>query len=156
MGTVILMRGIPGSGKSHLAAQLAQQHGPSSTICSADHHFAFGESYDFDTNELGYAHKKCFLKFLDALENEVETIIVDNSNCVWRDVRIYIEYAALAAYQIRLCEPRTPWKRNPGRCTKKNVHGVPFGTIDKLAKKYHTNVQIIEFAKPFGARISTW
>ena len=68
---LIIMRGIPGSGKTTLARKiedLAMRSGYKITgICSADDYFVKNGKYVFDGKKLGEAHKFCQSKAIQLL-----------------------------------------------------------------------------------------
>lgn len=65
---ITIIRGIPGSGKSYLARELAQES-QSPYICSADDFF--GPDYDFDVSRLAEAHASCLIFIADCIDIEV-------------------------------------------------------------------------------------
>ena len=58
-GTVVLVRGLPGSGKSHLAEALRKLTDAEMSVCSADDYFMEGDVYNFDPSKLTEAHLEC-------------------------------------------------------------------------------------------------
>src|SRR5512138_2682582 len=53
--TVFIMQGISGSGKSTLAKRIAQDTG--AAIVSADHYFERNGKFEYDSRQLGNAHR---------------------------------------------------------------------------------------------------
>lgn len=79
--SVVIMRGIPGCGKSTFAKALQKPFGERAVIVSADDYFKKDGVYNFDRCKLGLAHQQCMDKFNAAIEDEaVELVIVDNTN----------------------------------------------------------------------------
>lgn len=89
--TVWLLRGAQGSGKSFTANQLLQL--PCSVLCCADDYFMVDGKYEFDGSKLKYAHQECQNRFISALQNGAENIIVANCNAKDRDFQFYIDKA---------------------------------------------------------------
>jgi predicted kinase len=83
MKKVLIMRGLPGMGKTTKVKSILESN-PNAKVVSAD--FFFGgdntEEYkkNFDVNLLKDAHNACFEEFLKHLKNNVSLIIVDNTN----------------------------------------------------------------------------
>lgn len=143
--TVVLMRGLPGSGKDHFASLNFKDK--NAVICSADDYFIRDGLYEFNQETLGAAHRYCLKKFIKALLRRDPLIVLSNTNTVYSEMRDYIEYASEASYTIRLQEPDTDWKRNPEGCYMRNCHGVSLETIQAMAKRYQTNEVVAGFAK---------
>lgn len=130
---VIILRGIPGSGKSTIADNIAN-----AVICSADNYFMDRQgNYNFDPKQLGEAHKACmrdFLRYLNYSPREDETldhIIVDNTNVELWEISPYVAIcqALNVEYEITTieCDPKVAAKRN--------IHGVPERTINRMADR---------------------
>ena len=106
--TVIILRGLAGSGKSSVAKLLADLIHNTGTdaetmswvICSADHWFMRDGEYRLDLSQLGTAHGACQLKFKSAIKDGVELVIVDNTSVMERDFLDYKEEAERAGYRV--------------------------------------------------------
>lgn len=87
---VHIMCGISGSGKSTLTRKLCVDK-PLVVVASADSYFeTLGR---FDPKFLGKAHAQCLRLYVEALRNERDTIIVDNTNCSVGEIAPYIALA---------------------------------------------------------------
>lgn len=127
---LIIMRGIPGSGKSTRANQLLQELGanPDGHIFSTDNFWIpktresrrQGQSVNdieeiaeykanFDTNKLALAHRRNLDEFKRAVDNGVTPLILDNTNVKAFESRAYAEYAEKAEYTIKVEEPTSDW-----------------------------------------------
>src|SRR5574337_327661 len=118
MRQVIIMRGVPGSGKSTHAQKLG------GTIVSADNWFMKNGSYQFDASQLGQAHGACQRAFTEALQRGVELVVVDNTNIKVRDMKFYVDNAKKFNYDWRIVEVVAS---NP-----QNVHGVPAEKVAQM------------------------
>jgi len=75
---VIIMRGVPGSGKSSYVARKY----PEATVCSADNFFMSADDqgilhYQFNPAQLSAAHDECFREFKNACLVRTEDIVVE-------------------------------------------------------------------------------
>ena len=78
---IVLMRGLPGSGKSTFARELwfhAMTDGFTAEIVSADFWFQRLEGYRFVGSQILNAHAWCKQRFEAAVARQVHVIIVDN------------------------------------------------------------------------------
>ena len=100
---VIVVRGVSNSGKSSFAEYLRFlcDISVSCVICTADDFFTDSEGkYNFDPTKLGVAHNKCQQKFVRALEDEIELIIVANTNAEEKHLNFYTKIAQEFGYQL--------------------------------------------------------
>lgn len=101
--TVFIMHGWSGSGKSTYVKQNINNSGKYrqdiDAVCSADSYFKKDYS-DFSEDLLPLAHKACFNKFKSALDAEIKSIWVDNTNTVPEHVEPYIELAKKHKYKV--------------------------------------------------------
>ena len=133
---LVLVRGIPGSGKSTFANLVWNNY----AICEADKFFYDKEgNYNFDASKLKQAHEWC--------QNEVETKMKDNQNNPqfypeivvsntftqeW-EMEHYIELAKKYGYMVFTVIVEN---RHGG----KNVHGVPDDTLEKMKGRFEISL----------------
>ncbi len=113
MGDLILVRGLPGSGKTTLA------HLISETVFSADDYFynELGE-YFFDATKITEAHEICIFNTSQAMVRNSPKIIVANTFTTEEEIIPYFELANQYQYRIH-----TVITEN--RHGSESVHGVP-------------------------------
>lgn len=128
MRSLIILRGLPGAGKSTLAGVLA---GGSAPVFSIDTFFTdpvTGEyNFQFDKNHLAYRH--CQELTEEAMKEKKEKIFVDNAFTLEWEMEPYFLLAAKYNYRVFVC---TVEKRHKGG----NVHGVSDAQLQKMAEKY--------------------
>jgi hypothetical protein len=126
----IIMRGVPGSGKSYRANELLIQYGgnPDGHVFSTDNYFIpvtremrksgeyvgpDDELAEYKSNwaidKLHAAHSNNLREFKNAVDQWVTPVIVDNTNVKARDCRAYVQYAKDNEYEIKIEEPTSPW-----------------------------------------------
>ena len=137
MGKVlILLRGLPGSGKSSFANLIWS----SFVICEADQFFYDAEgNYNFDPSKLKEAHKYCRDKVESfMLDNEKNPqfypeIIVSNTFTREWEMEEYFKLANKYGYKVvsLIIE-----NRHGG----KNVHGVPDSKINEMRNRFEISL----------------
>lgn len=147
--TVIIMRGIPGSGKSHRANYLCEQARLNLLcweVCSADNFFIDGSgNYNWNPRLIGKAHEWCRVAFVKSLQDGIEIVIVDNTNTTIKEMEFYVDWALSYGYNIKFIEPDTSWKFDASECAKKNKHNVPLECIQRMLDRYVHNVTLEDF-----------
>ena len=154
--SVIILRGVSGSGKSSLAKHFqslafAVHYAPPTLppspynlppappyptiICSADAFFIHRGVYRFDSKRLSEAHAHCLSHFLALLSSSTPHIVVDNTNVErWQYVN-YARMAELMGYAVTVVEVRVNGDLQVAVCAERNQHGVALpgvqGQMDK-------------------------
>lgn len=146
MKKLILMRGVPGSGKSYKARQILDAHpSPLKAICSTDDFRCHTDGiYKYDGKQNGYMHGKNHALVAHLISLDYDLIIVDNTNTTWREMRKYAMMGIMADYQIELVEPNTHWAYEADECAVRNRHGVPIDAIRIMLNRYQPNHLIVE------------
>ncbi|XP_063622449.1 uncharacterized protein LOC134794571 [Cydia splendana] len=138
--TLILMRGLPGSGKSFLARQLVEMMCPSmnykSFIFSTDDFFMHRGRYEFQRYMLPEAHLWNQNRVQEAIGRGLSPIIVDNTNVEIRHMESYVRAAVRGGYIIEVLEPNTPWAKKVGHLARKNSHDVNISTLKRLLDSF--------------------
>jgi len=162
--TLIVMRGLPWTGKSYRAEELAGAE--DGLIFSTDEFWYTQnkpekpEEYSFYPRFLAQAHKWNQVRTWEAINWEKPLIIVDNTNTTLSEPKPYVEYAHINGYKICIEEPTSDrWleiadllqdKRANKKALKewavkleagsKETHGVPQWAIEKMMWRWETNM----------------
>lgn len=150
-----VMRGVPGSGKSHVAHSLV----PPGNVFSADDFFGNSlEEYirNWKYESLGEAHALCQSRCRDAMRIKSSPLCVDNTNILSRDVLPYVKLALQYGYSLEIREPTSPWwlqirpllvRKNMAELDaaaltlfEKCRHGVPLVTIRRMLGRWDVNM----------------
>lgn len=142
---MIIMRGLPGSGKSYKAKLLAHignaERGYVTPILSTDQYFVAGGFYVFDRDKLGHAHQWNQWR-AEQLCRVGKNLIIDNTNTTWCEIKPYVEIAIKYGYDIELHIPRTTWAWDVDKCTKRNSHGTPREVVECMRDRFTLNRDI--------------
>jgi predicted kinase len=132
MKTLILVRGLPGSGKSTFANFIWNKY----AICEADKFFYDKEgNYNFDANKLKQAHEWCRneveIRMKDNMFNPqfYPEIVVSNTFTQEWEMKEYYELAKKYGYRVfRIIIENV-------HCGK-SIHSVPNEKIEQMKKRF--------------------
>jgi predicted kinase len=131
---VLVLQGIPGSGKS----TWWKEYFRSSVVLSADSFFYEDGKYKFDRAKLGEAHVWCLTEFVKALqnsENNGKTIIVDNNNLTVHEVAPYMDLPKCFNRHAILLT----FHSDVETCIRRQQHSL---TVPEMMKKHrHMNME---------------
>jgi NEDD4-binding protein 2 len=132
MRTLIILRGLPGSGKSTFANYMF-----SNNIFEADKYFYDEDgTYNFDVTKLHAAHKWCQLRVEHAMEDNLESngqyfseIVVSNTSTTEKELEPYLKLAEKYDYKVVSLIVEN-------RHGNKSVHNVPNETMEKMRNRF--------------------
>lgn len=128
VGDVVILRGIPGCGKSTLASLIAGEEG---VVCTADDYFYDEEgNYNFDPRKLEEAHSECLKKFSEALFHGTQIVIIANTATQQKEFRQYMNTAKHYKYRVH-----TVIVEN--RHGEEDKHGVSLDAIKRMHDRFH-------------------
>jgi predicted kinase len=125
---LILLRGLPGSGKTTLAKVLAEDKYP---VFSVDDYFIDQKTkeykFEFDKNHLAY--KQCENNTKSEMAMGTSKIFVDNTFTLDWEIEPYFKLASQFGYTIHVL---TVEKYH----SNKNLHNVSDEQLQKMAERY--------------------
>ena len=155
MKQAFIMRGPSGAGKSSwLSTELEDPE-----ICSADEFWwkkcalqdeiatrltnnptrnknDVLEEYCFDLSRLSEAHSACLTHFIQAITNNVELVVADNTFIHEWTLGPYIEVAEAFGYEITLVEFVPESVDDIKKCISRNLHQVPCDVIARMCVEF--------------------
>jgi len=150
---LILMRGVPGSGKSYLARRLAGRLG--AKLYSNDILLTARDDYIWTRSLCDEAHEICQqLVELAMLRNE-RIIVVDNCHIKVRFARPYVNLGKKYGYDIEVREPETAWRHDLDGLLAHGTHGLPREQVEDMLNNWMnmpltTFKEILELYDPNG------
>lgn len=131
VGDLILLRGVPGSGKTTLGnVILFSNQSNIQDVLSADNFFINEkEEYVFDFNKLKEAHNDCQVKCAERMRNQFSKIVVANTFTQEWEMEPYFIMAERYNYRIH-----TVIVEN--RHDSKNVHNVPDEKVEQMIRRF--------------------
>lgn len=128
MKELILLRGVPGSGKS-TAARLLGANGAGYAHYEADMFFMKDGKYKFEPTQLKIAHNWCQIQTEKAMADDIAIIIVSNTFTQEWEMERYLELAKYYDYQVTSLIVEN---RHGGV----NVHGVPADKVQAMKDRF--------------------
>ena len=133
---VVIMRGIPGSGKS----TYIKNNLPGFTVVSADYYFIGDDGvYNFNPSKLSMAHKACMRKFLTAVQLS-ENVAVDNTATMPEEIAPYYAIAEAMDYDVEIVQIDV----TPDVGAARNIHSVPLSSVQHM------------FIRSMGVKLAPW
>jgi predicted kinase len=124
MKELILLRGIPGSGKTTLSFLF------NGAQVSADDYFYNDETgYNFVAADLDKAHKWCQTHVENLMYDGIETIVVANTFTKEWEMNAYYELAKLNGYRVHSVIVEN-------RHGSRNIHGVPPEKLEQMKNRF--------------------
>ncbi|KAF4788053.1 hypothetical protein TURU_164176 [Turdus rufiventris] len=138
---LLILRGLPGSGKSTLSRILLGQS-CDGIVLSTDDYFRQHYGYTYNAAQLGDAHEWNQKRAKQAMEQGKSPVIIDNTNTQAWEMKPYVEVALEKGYRVEFHEPNTWWKFDPEELEKRNKHGVTREKIAQMLERYEYQISI--------------
>lgn len=150
---LVILRGLPGSGKSYLARRLVENTVSSQEyhrfIFSADDYFMRRGVYQYDVSKISDAHTFNQQRAFEAMRRGVSPVIIDNTNTQIWEMRSYGMVGAQFSYIIEVLEPDTPWAFNWRELDRRNTHRVPQEKLREMLSRYERNITADKLIRTF-------
>jgi predicted kinase len=122
---LILIRGLPGSGKTTMARVLAKI---GYAHFEADMYFERDGAYAFDAAKLPQAHEWCLQHAVACMAAGVPCVVSNTFTRQW-EMQPYIDAAVSAKVPFRVIEATGTWQ---------NTHGVPDAAIERMKARWES------------------
>lgn len=121
---LLILRGLPGAGKSTFASYLAKMYG--FRPVEADTYMMENGVYKFDPKKLGWAHNQCKEEVRRLISLD-ENIVVSNTSTQRWEMQPYIDMGTAAYYIVKEHVLKTQFQ---------NIHGVPQEKVEVMRKRW--------------------
>lgn len=140
----IIMRGLPGSGKSYWVEQFIAAQPPAVAqqirqrgYFSTDNLFYQQGQYQFNSSRLSEYHQRNLTLFIQALARGEPIVICDNTNMAYWEYMAYDAAAKALGYRVRIVLIGDPLdEAHQQTCAERNQHGVGLKQIRAMAKQF--------------------
>lgn len=135
IGELILLRGLPGSGKSTLGKTILRCVSCDvPDVISADDYFVDEKgNYNFDSSKLKEAHSDCQIRCANKMKNEFSRVVVANTFTQKWEMDIYFEMAERYNYMVHSVIVEN-------RHGSKNIHNVPDKKIEEMKDRFDVSI----------------
>jgi len=145
----VIMRGLPGGGKSTLAQKMFNDYGHTNggkvaDLYAGDDFWYVDGEYRFDHHRLTEAHHWNQDRAIVAFENQYDLVIIDNTNIQFWEMLPYIIPALANGYEIEFVEADTIWRFNVDKLLKMNRHGLPENILQGMHDAWEDTTAIIK------------
>ena len=130
-GDLILLRGLPGSGKTSLGDIILHCPGSNSPdVLSADNFFMDDKgNYNFDATKIKQAHNDCQQKCAERMKLEISRIVVANTFTEKWEMDSYYEMAERYKYRVHSVIVEN-------RHGSVNIHNVPDEKLELMKNRF--------------------
>ncbi|NXX92200.1 N4BP2 protein, partial [Centropus bengalensis] len=133
---LVLLRGVPGSGKTYLARALLEDN-PGGIVLSTDDYFYKHGQYHYDPDCLGEAHDWNRKRAKEAFEMRITPIIIDNTNIQAWEMKPYVTLIILFCHStMQICNVSLFLNH------RRNIHGVSKEKIKRMLERYEPRLTI--------------
>lgn len=137
MTELVLIRGLPGSGKSTMAINNYPNH----LHFEADQFFTDEEgNYKFEKNMVGRAHKTCISDTFNALSRDLD-VVVSNTFTTFEEIKPYLDLPYDTMQIVDLSKRQF-----------KTIHCVPDEVMSKMLKRWEPIESIREKMREYNMR----
>jgi predicted kinase len=114
---IVLIRGLPGSGKTTMAKMMSGYH-----HLEADKFLEVDGVYVYEQSKVKAAHDKCIAAAKGLLDKGHNVVVANTFVKCW-ELKSYIDFG----FPFRIIELKNKWP---------NIHNVPEATIERMAQRW--------------------
>lgn len=133
-----ILRGLPGSGKSHYVRTVLSDKYPDQeiSVCSADKYWEMNGGYDFSAESLKAAHASCQMCAERSMANGIPIVVIDNTNIKREHYLYYLGLAKLHNYSVIEVIVGRVSHEAAEVYKKRQIHNVPHHVYDRMIRDF--------------------
>lgn len=144
---IVIVRGIPGSGKSTLVNNLCNflvDESIDHAVVELDNFFTKNGEYKFVSSLFLDAHAYMWEECLKFAKKSMPIIIIDDVNLKYRHAIPFFLIAQMYGYSILKVEPQPLKRFDVDISHERNVHDVPKETIHTMSEMYEETLEWVK------------
>lgn len=123
---LIIVRGIPGSGKSTFAKEIVKMFPDDSVHWESDMFFMHNGVYCWKPDKIHLAHRWCQQKVEKSFD-AVDIVVVSNTFTTESEMKSYLDFAKENGISVQIVRMENRFE---------NEHGVPDSTLEKMKARF--------------------
>lgn len=123
---LIIVRGIPGSGKSTFAKEIVKMFPDDSVYWESDMFFMHNGVYCWKPNKVHLAHRWCQQKVEKSFD-AVDIVVVSNTFTTESEMKFYLDFAKENGISVQIVRMENRFE---------NEHGVHDATLEKMKARF--------------------
>ena len=123
---LIIVRGIPGSGKSTFAKEIVKMFPDDSVYWESDMFFMHNGVYCWKPNKVNLAHRWCQQKVEKSFD-AVDIVVVSNTFTTESEMKSYLDFAKENGISVQIVRMENRFE---------NEHGVAKATLEKMKARF--------------------
>lgn len=137
---LVIMRGLPGSGKTTYAKEITKYGG---IVLSSDDYFKDeAGNYIYDRSKLKDSHIWNQKRAADAMVSGYELIVIDNTNVRKWETKPYVKVAVDLGYDVFFIEPPNYWVKDLDELMARDDKRVPRKTMERMLREWEDDFTI--------------
>lgn len=139
---LIVLRGLPGSGKSTYAREVVREVGAGVILSSDDYFLDAAGNYVFDSKKLKDSHIWNQTRAASAMRAGQRLVIIDNTNVRKWEAKPYVKVAVEYGYNVAFREPPLSWVYSLDELMKRDDKKVPRKTMERMQKDWESDFSV--------------
>jgi predicted kinase len=139
---LIILRGLPGSGKTALASEILKKKRSGGCVFSTNDYFMEDGEYKYNSRKVKDAHLWNISRAVGAMNEGKELIIINNTNIRKWEAKPYVLAGVNNDYNVIFMETDSLWKFDPNELSVRDTHNVSIEVIKKMLREWEDDFTV--------------